>query len=136
MNGGMDMDKRMKQCINEIAEKYKHIMDFQKNDKYSREQTVVYVAPDQDHWLSVEVMDKNFIQARLSDDKGIIKQWDDYSILDGKIKLNKSVKAPEKVNKSLSARIEKARSRADKNNRDRAERSTRANEKGYASLDN
>lgn len=130
------MDKRMKQCINEIAEKYKHIMDFQKNDKYSREQTVVYVAPDQDHWLSVEVMDKNFIQARLSDDKGIIKQWDDYSILDGKIKLNKSVKAPEKVNKSLSARIEKARSRADKNNRDRAERSTRANEKGYASLDN
>ena len=103
------MDKRMEQCINEIAEKYKHIMDFQKNDKYSREQTVVYVAPDQEHWLSVEVMDKNIIQARLSDDKGIIKQWDDYSILDGKIKLNKSVKASGKVNKSLSAKIKKAK---------------------------
>ena len=128
------MDKWTEANINKIAENYMHIMDFKKNEQYSREQTAVFVAPDQAHWLVVEVMDNNIIQARLSDDKGIVKQWDDYSTLDGKIELNKSVKASEKVNKTLSARIEKAKLRVDKNNKNRVERRTKLNEKGCASL--
>lgn len=127
------MDKRTVQNVNEIASKYMHIMDFKKNGQYSREQTTVYVAPDQAHWLAVEVMDNNIIQARLSDDKGIVKQWDNYSILDGKIELKESIKASERAGKTLSARIENAKTRADKNNKNRAERRTKANEKGCAS---
>lgn len=123
----------MKQYVNDVAKKYKHIEDFQKNTKYSRENTTVYVAPDQKHWLAVELMDNNTIQARLTDGNGLVTQWDDYSIIDGKIELNASVKASERADKSLTERIEKAKTRADKNNKERADKRTKANEKGYTS---
>lgn len=88
----MDID-----YINEIALKYMNIYDFKKSDKFSRDRTTVFIAPDQAHWLSIEPIDENHIQARLSNENGIVTQRDNYYVYKDVIFLEESINTPQKA---------------------------------------
>lgn len=92
----------LEQCVNEIAENYMHIMEFQRSGKYSREQTTVFTAPDQAHWLSIEQMDNHIIQARLSDENGVVTAWDNYNVCGGRITLCEAVRRSENGQEKIS----------------------------------
>ena len=75
-----------------IAEYYMGIRDYSHNEKYSGENSRVYTSPDSDVWLVLERKGENAIQARLTDETGVIVSWDDYAINHADIQLVEAVR--------------------------------------------
>lgn len=75
-----------------IAEYYMGIRDYSPNEKYSGENSRVYTSPDSDAWLVLERKGENAIQARLTDETGIIVSWDDYAVKNADIQLVEAVR--------------------------------------------
>ena len=75
-----------------IAEYYMGIRDYSPNEKYSGENSRVYTSPDSDAWLVLERKGENAIQARLTDETGVIVSWDDYAVQNADIQLVEAVR--------------------------------------------
>lgn len=75
-----------------IAEYYMGIRDYSRNEKYSGENSRVYTSPDSDAWLVLERKGENVIQARLTDETGVILSWDDYAVKNADIRLVEAVR--------------------------------------------
>ena len=75
-----------------IAEYYMGIRDYSHNEKYSGENSRVYTSPDSDAWLVLERKGENAIQARLTDETGVILSWDNYAVKNADIKLVEAVR--------------------------------------------
>lgn len=75
-----------------IAEYYIGIRDYSPNDKHSGENSRVYTSPDSDAWLVLERKGENAIQARLTDETGVIVSWDDYAVKNADIQLVEAVR--------------------------------------------
>jgi len=81
-----------------IAEYYMVLGDYTPNEKYSESGVRVYTNPETDAWLVLERKGKNAIQARLTNEDGVIISWDNYEVM------NASVKQIEAVRLSVSGR--------------------------------
>ncbi|MBQ8956441.1 MAG: hypothetical protein IJ075_05685 [Lachnospiraceae bacterium] len=75
-----------------IAEYYMVIRDYSNNERYSGENSRVYTSPDSDAWLVLERKGENAIQARLTDETGVIVSWDDYAVKNADIQLMEAVR--------------------------------------------
>ena len=75
-----------------IAEYYMGIRDYSPNEKYSGENSRVYTSPDSDAWLVLERKGENAIQARLTDETGVIVSWDDYAVKNADIQLVEAIR--------------------------------------------
>ena len=75
-----------------IAEYYMGIRDYSPNEKYSGENSRVYTSHDSDAWLVLERKGENAIQARLTDETGVILSWDNYAVKNADIKLVEAVR--------------------------------------------
>ena len=75
-----------------IAEYYMVIRDYSNNERYSGENSRVYTSPDSDAWLVLERKGENAIQARLTDETGVIVSWDDYAVKNADIQLVEAVR--------------------------------------------
>lgn len=75
-----------------IAEYYMGIRDYSPNEKYSGENSRVCTSPDSDAWLVLERKGENAIQARLTDETGVIVSWDDYAVKNADIQLVEAVR--------------------------------------------
>ena len=75
-----------------IAEYYMGLRDYTPSEKYSDHYSRVYTLPDSDAWLVLERKGKNTIQARITDETGVIISWDDYSVKNADIKLVEAVR--------------------------------------------
>ena len=81
-----------------IAEYYMVLGDYAQNEKYSESGVRVYTNPETDAWLVLERKGENAIQARLTNEDGVIISWDNYEVM------NSSVKQIEAVRLSVSGR--------------------------------
>lgn len=81
-----------------IADYYKVLGNNSLNERFSKEGDRVYTFPDTDAWLVLERKGENAIQARMTDEKGVIVSWDNYEVM------NASVKQIESVRLSVSGR--------------------------------
>lgn len=81
-----------------IADYYKVLGNHSLNERFSKEGDRVYTFPDTDAWLVLERKGENAIQARMTDEKGVIVSWDNYEVM------NASVKQIESVRLSVSGR--------------------------------
>lgn len=75
-----------------IAEYYMGIRDYSPNEKYSCENSRVYTSHDSDAWLVLERKGDNAIQARLTDETGVILSWDNYVVKNADIQLVEAVR--------------------------------------------
>ena len=75
-----------------IAEYYMGIRDYSPNEKYSGENSRVYTSHDSDAWLVLERKGENAIQARLTDETGVIVSWDDYAVKNADIQLVEAIR--------------------------------------------
>ena len=75
-----------------IAEYYMGIRDYSPNEKYSGENSRVYTSPDSEAWLVLERKGDNAIQARLTDETGVILSWDNYAVKNADIQLVEAVR--------------------------------------------
>lgn len=75
-----------------IAEYYMGISDYKQNERYSHDHARVYTSPDNDAWLVLERKGEGAIQARLTDESGVIVSWDDYAVKNADIRLVESVR--------------------------------------------
>jgi len=75
-----------------IAEYYMGIRDYSHNEKYSGENSRVYTSPESDAWLVLERKGENAIQARITDETGVIISWDDYAVKNADIQLVEAVR--------------------------------------------
>lgn len=94
----MDRD----QLAGEIAEHYRHLRDYRYSEKYSGEDKTVFTAPDQRYWLVVEQMAEQIMQARLSDENGVVTAWDNYDTSGGGIMLCEAVRRSESGREKIS----------------------------------
>ena len=92
----MQKDKQ----IDIIADYYMALGDYTPNDKYSESNVRVYTSPESDCWLVLERKGENAIQARMTDEKGVIVSWDNYEVM------NAAVSQIEAVRLSVSGRSE------------------------------
>ena len=81
-----------------IADYYKVLGDYAPNEKYSESNVRVYTSSESDCWLVLERKGENTIQARMTDEKGVIVSWDNYEVM------NACVKQIESVRLSVSGR--------------------------------
>ena len=63
-----------------IAEYYMGLRDYTPSEKYSDHYSRVYTLLDSDAWLVLDRKEKNTIQARITDEAGVIISRDDYSV--------------------------------------------------------
>ena len=75
-----------------IAEYYMGIRDYSPYEKYSGENSRVYTSHDSNAWLVLERKGENAIQARLTDETGVILSWDNYAVKNADIKLVEAVR--------------------------------------------
>ena len=75
-----------------IAEYYMGLRDYTPSEKHSDHYSRVYTSPDSDAWLVLERKGDNIIQARITDETGVIISWDDYSVKNADIKLVEAVR--------------------------------------------
>ncbi len=75
-----------------IAEYYVGLRNFEKNDEYSDNHQWVYTSTDYDGWLVLERKGDDTIQARLTDDTGVVLSWDDYVVKNADIQLVNAVR--------------------------------------------
>ena len=75
-----------------IAEYYMGIREYSPNEKYSGDNSRVYTSPDSDAWLVLERKGDNAIQARLTDETGVILSWDNYAVKNADIQLVEAVR--------------------------------------------
>ena len=75
-----------------IAEYYMGLRDYTPSEKYSDHYSRVYTSPDSDAWLVLERKGDNTIQARITDETGVIISWDVYSVKNADIKLVEAVR--------------------------------------------
>lgn len=75
-----------------IAEYYMGHRNYSPNEKYSDHYSRVYTSPDSDAWLVLERKGENAIQARLTDETGVIVSWDDYAVKNADIQLVEAVR--------------------------------------------
>ena len=92
----MQKDKQM----DIISDYYMVLGDYDPNDKYSESNVRVYTSPESDCWLVLERKGENAIQARMTDEKGVIVSWDNYEVM------NAAVSQIEAVRLSVSGRSE------------------------------
>ena len=92
----MQKDKQM----DIIADYYMALGDYTPNEKYSESNVRVYTSPESDCWLVLERKGENAIQARMTDEKGVIISWDNYEVM------NVAVSQIEAVRLSVSGRSE------------------------------
>ena len=78
-----------------IAGYYRDLRDYSRSEDYSRSDQTVYIAPDNRHWLVVDWKHTGTVQARLSDDKGVVVAWDTYSTQQAEIRLVEAVRRSE-----------------------------------------
>ena len=90
----MQKDKQM----DIIADYYMALGKYSPNEKYSESNVRVYTSPESDCWLVLERKGENAIQARMTDEKGVIVSWDNYEVM------NASVTQIESVRLSVSGR--------------------------------
>jgi len=86
--------------IDIIADYYMALGDYTPNDKYSESNVRVYTSPESDCWLVLERKGENAIQARMTDEKGVIISWDKYEVM------NAAVSQIDAVRLSVSGRSE------------------------------
>ena len=86
--------------IDIIADYYMALGDYTPNEKYSESNVRVYTSPESDCWLVLERKGENAIQARMTDEKGVIISWDNYEVM------NAAVSQIEAVRLSVSGRSE------------------------------
>ena len=70
-----------------IAEYYMGLRNYTPSEKYSDNYSRVYTSPDSDAWLVLERKGENAIQARITDETGVIISWDDYAVKNADIQL-------------------------------------------------
>lgn len=75
-----------------IAEYYVGLRNYEKNDEYSDNHQWVYTSPDYDGWVVIERKGDDTIQARLTDDAGVVLSWDDYAVKNADIQLVNAVR--------------------------------------------
>ena len=85
----------IRQQIGIIAGYYRDLRDYSRSEDYSRSDQTVYIAPDNRHWLVVDWKHAGTVQARLSDDKGVVVAWDTYSTQQAEIRLVEAVRRSE-----------------------------------------
>ena len=83
-----------------IADYYMALGDYTPNEKYSEGNVRVYTSPESDCWLVLERKGENAIQARMTDEKGVIISWDNYDVM------NAAVSQIDAVRLSVSGRSE------------------------------
>jgi len=81
-----------------IADYYMGLGGYSPNERYSESNTRVYTSPETDAWLVLERKSENAIQARLTDENGVIVSWDNYDVK------NACIKQIEAVRLSVSGR--------------------------------
>ena len=69
-----------------IADYYKVLGNHSLNERFSKEGDRVYTFPDTDAWLVLERKGENAIQARMTDEKGVIVSWDNYEVMNASAK--------------------------------------------------
>lgn len=75
-----------------IADYYKVLGNHSLNERFSKEGDRVYTFPDTDAWLVLERKGENAIQARMTDEKGVIVSWDNYEVMNASVKQIGSVR--------------------------------------------
>ncbi len=75
-----------------IAGYYVGLRNYEKNDEYSDNHQWVYTSPDYDGWVAIECKGDDTIQARLTDDAGVVLSWDDYAVKNADIQLVNAVR--------------------------------------------
>ena len=70
-----------------IAEYYMVLGDYSPNEKRSDNYSRVYTSPDTSAWLVLQRKGDNIIQARHTDEVGIILSWDNYATKNGDMQL-------------------------------------------------
>lgn len=83
-----------------IADYYMALGNYVPNEKYSESNVRVYTSPESDCWLVLERKGENAIQARMTDEKGVIISWDNYDVM------NAAVSQIEAIRLSVSGRSE------------------------------
>lgn len=81
-----------------IADYYMGLGNYYQNERYSESNMRVYTSPETDAWLVLERKGENAIQARLTDENGVIVSWDNYDVK------NACIKQIEAVRLSVSGR--------------------------------
>ena len=71
--------------IDIIADYYMALGDYTPNKKYSESNVRVYTSPESDCWLVLERKGENAIQARMTDEKGVIISWDNYEVMNAAV---------------------------------------------------
>ena len=75
-----------------IAEYYMGLRKYSPNEKYSESNVRVYTSSESDAWLVLERKGESIIQARLTDENGVIVSWDDYAVKNADIQLVEAVR--------------------------------------------
>lgn len=79
---------------------YMALGNYVPNEKYSESNVRVYTSPESDCWVVLERKGENAIQARMTDEKGVIISWDNYNVM------NAAVSQIEAIRLSVSGRSE------------------------------
>lgn len=70
-----------------IAKYYKGIREYTLNRRCSGNAQRIYMAPDSRYWLVLEKTGENALQARQTDENGVIVAWDNYLVKNADIRL-------------------------------------------------
>lgn len=83
-----------------IADYYMTLGCYTPNERYSESNVRVYTSPESECWLVLERKGENAIQARMTDENGVIISWDNYEVM------NAAISQIEAVRLSVSGRSE------------------------------
>jgi hypothetical protein len=83
-----------------IADYYMTLGCYTPNERYSESNVRVYTSPESECWLVLERKGENAIQARMTDENGVIVSWDNYNVM------NAAISQIEAVRLSVSGRSE------------------------------
>ena len=75
-----------------IADYYMALGDYTPNEKYSESNVRVYTSRETACWLVLERKEENTIQARMTDENGVIVSWDNYNVMNADISQTEAVR--------------------------------------------
>lgn len=84
--------EKMTEQMDIIAEYYKGIREYTLNRRCSGNSQRIYMAPDSRYWLVLEKTGENALQARQTDENGVIVAWDNYLVRNADIRLVEAVR--------------------------------------------
>ncbi len=84
--------EKMTEQMDIIAEYYKGIREYTLNRLCKGNAQRIYTAPDSRYWLVLEKIGDNGLQARQTDENGVIVAWDNYLVKNTDIRLVEAVR--------------------------------------------